>query len=68
MNVFERTLTSDKPFAEAVRTIEKKAAEKAFRVLHTHDVAGTLAEKGFPREPLKIIEICNAKYASQVLN
>ena len=39
-----------------------------FRVLHTHDVAATLAEKGFPREPLKIIEICNAKYASQVLN
>ena len=30
------------------------------------DVA--LAEKGFPRAPLKIIEICNAKYASQVLN
>lgn len=28
----------------------------------------TLAEKGFPREPLKIIEICNAKYASQVLD
>ena len=27
-----------------------------------------LAEKGFPREPLKIIEICNANYASQVLN
>jgi uncharacterized protein (DUF302 family) len=27
-----------------------------------------LAEKGFPREPLKIIEICNARYASQVLN
>ncbi len=27
-----------------------------------------MAEKGFPREPLKIIEICNAKYASQVLD
>ena len=48
--------------------IETKSAEKGFRVLHTHDVAATLAEKGFPREPLKIIEICNAKYASQVLN
>ncbi|KXJ98008.1 MAG: hypothetical protein UZ17_ACD001002898 [Acidobacteria bacterium OLB17] len=48
--------------------IEQKAADKGFRVLHTHDVAATLAEKGFPREPLKIIEICNAKYASQVLD
>ena len=32
------------------------------------DVAATLAEKGFPRSPLKIIEICNAKYDSQALN
>ena len=48
--------------------IERKSAENGFRVLHTHDVAATLAEKGFAREPLKIIEICNAKYASQVLN
>lgn len=36
--------------------------------MHTHDVAATLREKGFAREPLKIIEICNAKYASQVLD
>jgi uncharacterized protein (DUF302 family) len=26
-----------------------------------------LNEKGFPIEPIKIIEICNAKYANQVL-
>lgn len=64
---FEQTVTTDKAFDEAVATIERKAGEKGFRVLHTHDVAATLAEKGFPREPLKIIEICNAKYASQVL-
>ena len=31
-------------------------------------MAATLAEKGFPREPLKIVEVCNAKYASQVLD
>lgn len=68
MEAFELTLTTDKPFNETVEAIEKKAAEKGFRVLHTHDVAATLAEKGFPREPLKIIEICNAKYASQVLD
>lgn len=68
MKTFEQTVTTDKPFDEAVTNIEMKAAENGFRVLHTHDVAATLAEKGFPREPLKIIEICNAKYASQVLN
>jgi uncharacterized protein (DUF302 family) len=67
MKTFERTVTTDKAFEEAVSAIERKAGEKGFRVLHTHDVAATLAEKGFPREPLKIIEICNAKYASQIL-
>ncbi len=68
MKPFEKTWITDKPFEQAVSAVEAKAAEHGFRVLHTHDVAATLAEKGFPREPLKIIEICNAKYASQVLN
>jgi uncharacterized protein (DUF302 family) len=68
MSHFEKTVMTDKGFAEAVLAVEKKAVEKGFRVLHTHDVAATLAEKGFIREPLKIIEVCNAKYASQVLD
>jgi len=68
MTTFEYTVTTEKAFEQAVLAIEKKAGEKGFRVLHTHDVAATLAEKGYPREPLKIIEICNAKYASQVLS
>lgn len=68
MKAFEYTVTTEKPFDAAVEAVEKKAAEKGFRVLHTHDVAATLAEKGFARESLKVIEICNAKYASQVLN
>ena len=65
---FDYTVTTERPFAEVVDRIEEKTAEKGFRVLHTHDVAATLAEKGFAREPLKIVEICNAKYASQVLD
>lgn len=68
MSKFEYTVATEKPFEETVVAIEKKAAEKGFRVLHTHDIAATLAEKGYPREPLKIIEICNARYASQVLS
>jgi uncharacterized protein (DUF302 family) len=67
MNEFEYTVTTNKPFPEAVEAVEKKTTEMGFRVLHTHDIAATLAEKGFPREPLKLVEICNAKYASQVL-
>ncbi len=67
MKNFEYTVETKKSFDEAVRAVEGKSAEKGFRVLHTHDVAATLAEKGFPREPLKIIEICNARAASEVL-
>jgi uncharacterized protein (DUF302 family) len=67
MRGVDYTVETSKPFEEAVAAVERKAAEKGFRVLHTHDVAATLAEKGFPREPLKIIEVCNAKYASQIL-
>ena len=64
---FERTIPTTKSFEEAVAAVEKTTGEKGFRVLHTHDVGAILAEKGFPREPLKIVEICNAKYASEVL-
>ena len=46
---------------EAVAAVEAKSKEKGFGVLHTYDVKATLASKGFDREPLKIIEICNQK-------
>lgn len=68
MNNFQYTVASSKSFDDAVGAIEQKAAEKGFRVLHTHDFARTLAEKGFVREPLKLVEICNARYANDVLN
>ena len=68
MKNFQYTVNSNRSFDAAVNAIERKTAEKGFRVLHTHDVAGTLAEKGFVREPLKIIEICNARYANEALN
>ncbi len=67
MKNFQYTVSSSKSFDAAVSAIEQKTTEKGFRVLHTHDVAGTLAEKGFAREPLKIVEVCNARYASEVL-
>jgi uncharacterized protein (DUF302 family) len=67
MRSFQYTVKTAKSFDAAVTAVEQKSAEKGFRVLHTHDFAGTLAEKGFPREPIKVVEICNARYASEVL-
>ncbi|MGE5577445.1 MAG: DUF302 domain-containing protein [Syntrophothermus sp.] len=61
------TVETAKSFDEAVEAVEAKTRERGFRVLHVHDVQATLAEKGLQREPLKIIEVCNAKYAHQVL-
>jgi uncharacterized protein (DUF302 family) len=68
MKNFQYTVRCSKPFDAAVSAVEQKATEKGFRVLHTHDVTGTLAEKGFHREPLKIVEVCNARYAHEALN
>jgi uncharacterized protein (DUF302 family) len=67
MKNFQYVVETSKPFDAAVAAVQQKTAEKGFRVLHTHDVAATLAEKGFAREPLKIVEICNARYASEAL-
>ncbi len=64
---FDYTVTTEKTFAEAVSAVEQEAKNVGFRVLYIHDVTATLAEKGFNIEPLKIIEICNAKSAYTVL-
>jgi len=63
----EYTVETEKSFDDAVRAVEEASAQHGFRVLHVHDVAATLAEKGYAREPIKIIEICNARFASEVL-
>jgi len=68
VKTFEKTIGTSKSFDEAVAAVEKKTAEKGFQVLYIHDIAATLTAKGFAREPLKIIEVCNANYASQALD
>ena len=67
MKRFEFTVPTNMSFDHAVAAVQRKSAEKGFRVLHTHNVAATLAGRGFQRDPLKIVEICNAGYAHQVL-
>jgi uncharacterized protein (DUF302 family) len=62
------TIPTTKSFDDVVAAIEHNTAAHGFRVLHVHDIAAALAEKGFQREPHKIIEICNAKYAHDVLD
>jgi len=61
------TLPTDKSYAEAIEAVKEAAAAHSFRVSFVHDIAETLRERGFAREPLSIIEMCNAKFASQAL-
>jgi uncharacterized protein (DUF302 family) len=61
------TVETAKPFDEAVQAVADAAAANGFRVQYVHDVTATLAEKGFEREPMAIVEMCNARYAHDVL-
>ena len=67
MDNFDYTVFTKKSFDEAVKSVEEETKNAGFRVLYIHDVAATLAEKNFPIEPFKIIEICNAKSAYSIL-
>ena len=64
---FDYTVSTEKSFEEAVKAVAKETKKAGFRVLYIHDVTATLTEKGFKIEPIKIIEICNAKSAYTVL-
>lgn len=61
------TLATEKSFDEVERAVQDAVAAKGFRVLHVHDVQATFADKGIQREPYKIIEVCNVKFAHQAL-
>ncbi len=61
------TVSTSKPFAEAVESVVEAAKLNGFRVQMIHDVQATLADKGFEREPYTIVEMCNAKHAHAVL-
>ena len=65
---FDYTVVTVKSFDSAVDGVEEEIAKAGMRILHIHDVQKTLAEKGFEREPFKIVEFCNAKYANDFLN
>ena len=64
---FDYTIITTKSFNEAVQDVQNEIAKVGMRVLYIHDVQETLGEKGFKREPFKIVEFCNAKFANEFL-
>lgn len=65
---FDYTTATVKTFDEAVDNVQDQIAKAGMRVLYVHDVQKSLAEKGFQRDPFKIVEFCNAKFANEFLN
>lgn len=61
------TVTTARDFEAAVKAVEEATAAQGMKVQHVHDVQATLRGKGYDSAPLKIIEICNARYAHEVL-
>lgn len=63
----DHTRVSAKDFDATVSAVLAETEAAGFRVQHVHDVSATLAEKGFDRERVTIIEVCNARHAHAVL-
>jgi len=59
---------TDKSFDEAVVSVLKEVESRGWTLFNIYDIRERLAAKGFEQEPLKIIEICSGKYASNFLN
>ncbi|MHB1830208.1 MAG: DUF302 domain-containing protein [Candidatus Micrarchaeaceae archaeon] len=58
---------TSKGFDEAVVSVLKAAERKGWSLFQVYDLRERLASKAFAQEPLKVIEICNGRHASQLL-
>lgn len=60
---------TDKPFDQAAADLEQAVKRLGFGVLHVHDLATTLRNKGITfEEQCKVFEVCNPQQASKVLS
>ena len=55
-------------FDETVEKLNGIIAEAGWRVTHTHDLKETMTKNGFEVLPVKVIELCNPKYAYRLLS
>ena len=65
---FAYTTESNKSVDDTTVALLKATEQKGgWTIFQVYDIQERLAAKGFTHTPLKIIEICSAKYASQFL-
>lgn len=67
MGHLEMIVNTAKTYRAAIGAVVAATERNGFSVIAVHDIAATLAENGFEREPVSIIEICHARYADAVL-
>lgn len=65
---FVFVVETSKSLDDATIAVLKSVEQKGWTVFQVYDMKERLAAKGFEQEPLKIIEICSAKYANRFLN
>ena len=66
---FERSITVDLPYPEAVEQVRAALADQGFGVLSEIDVQATLrAKRGIEMEPYVILGACNPDLAAQALD
>jgi uncharacterized protein (DUF302 family) len=61
------TVESSLSFDATMDALKMSAGAEKYGFQGSHDVSGTLAKKGFPRERLVVMEFCNPKMASVAL-
>ncbi len=67
METFIQKIETKKSFDQAVIAVLKAVDQKGWGLFQVYDIQERLAAKGFPLGKLKIIEICSAKYANNLL-
>ncbi len=65
---FVFVVETSKSLDDATIAVLKSVEQKGWTVFQVYDMKERLAAKGFEQEPLKIIEICSAKYANRFLD
>lgn len=65
---FAYIVETKKSFDEAVVAVLKAVEKKGWGLFQIYDIKERLAAKGFQQQSLKIIEICSAKYANNMMS
>ena len=64
---FSYAVETEKSFDDAVIAVLKAAEQRGWALFQIYDIKERMAAKGFEHHPLKIIELCAAKHANQLL-